>query len=125
MTWECDSNGHMNVMYYINKYEYAGRSFDLELGLFSANSDNTIGIVVIEQTINYYKEVFEDDLIYIESSLVDIGNKAFKVFHEMYNGRTKELVSTMNAVLTLFDKATRKAIPFPEERKKILLSRVS
>lgn len=33
MTWECDSNGHMNVMYYINKFEHAGRNFDLEMGL--------------------------------------------------------------------------------------------
>ncbi len=124
MTWECDSNRHMNVMYYINKFEYAGRSFDLELGLFSEDADDSIGIVVVEQKINYYKEVFEDDLIYIESTLLDIGNKAFKVFHEMYNGRTRELVSTMHAVLTLFDKVTRKALPFPEDRKRILLDQL-
>ena len=32
MTWECDSNGHMNVMYYVDKFEYASRNFNLHLG---------------------------------------------------------------------------------------------
>ena len=122
MTWECDSNRHMNVMYYINKFEYAGRSFDLELGLLKSGLDETIGIVVIEQKINYLKEVFEDDLIHIESTLLDIGNKAFKVLHEMYNSRTNQLVCTMHGVLTLFDKKTRKALPFPPQKRESLLA---
>lgn len=31
-TWECDSNDHMNVMYYINKFELAGRNLGFEMG---------------------------------------------------------------------------------------------
>ena len=121
MTWECDSNRHMNVMYYINKFEHAGRNTDLSLNLFEDQITDEIGLVVVEQNIKYLREVFEDDLLYIESSLVDIGNKAFTIFHEMYNGRSKELVSTMKAVLVLFDKVSRKALPFPEERRKALI----
>lgn len=121
MTWECDSNRHMNVMYYINKFEHAGRHFDIELGLFEDGISDEVGIVVLEQQIKYFREVFEDDLLYIESSLEHIGNKAFTVFHEMYNSRTKLLVSSMKVVLTLFDKIERKALPFPSERKKVLL----
>jgi len=125
MTWECDSNRHMNVMYYINKFENAGRNFDLEMGLSDIMSnDPNIGIVVLEQQIHYLKEVFEDDLLYIESSLLDIGNKAFTIFHEMYNARTKDKNSTMKTVAVLFDKVTRKALPFPEALKKELQSKI-
>ena len=124
MTWECDSNRHMNVMYYINKFEHAGRNTDLSLNLFEDQITDEIGLVVVEQNIKYLREVFEDDLLYIESSLVDIGNKAFTIFHEMYNGRTKELVSTMKAVLVLFDKVSRKALLFPEDRRKALIDRI-
>jgi len=125
MTWECDSNRHMNVMYYINKFENAGRNFDLEMGLaeIMGNDPNT-GIVVLEQQIRYLKEVFEDDLLYIESSLIDIGNKAFTIFHEMYNAKTKEKTSTMKAVVVLFDKVNRKALPFPEALKRELQSKI-
>ena len=120
MTWECDSNRHMNVMYYINKFEHAGRNFDIELGFFNEGYSETSGVVVLEQNIKYLQEVFEDDLLYIESGLLDIGNKAFTVYHEMRNTRTNALVSTMKAVLVLFDKVNRKALPFPKERRAAL-----
>ena len=121
MTWECDSNRHMNVMYYINKYEHAGRNFGLEMGLTEIGNPEEVGSVVLEQTIKYFKEVFEDDLLYVESSLLDVGNKAFTVLHEMYNGKTKELVSNMKIALVLFDKVNRRALPFPEEKREKLL----
>lgn len=121
MTWETDSNKHMNVMYYVNKFEHAGRNFGLELNWFQEVEKNRVGVVVLEQKLNYYKEVFEDDLLYIESSLVDIGNKTFTVFHEMYNTKSKELVSTMSAILVLFDKIERKALPLPKLEKEKLM----
>lgn len=121
MTWETDSNRHMNVMYYVNKFEHAGRNFNLELKIIDRKKSPNVGIVVLEQTLNYYQEVFEDDLIYVESTLLEIGNKAYKMIHEMYNGHTKKLVSTMKITLTLFDQIERKAIPFPLERKRELL----
>ncbi len=123
MTWECDSNHHMNVMYYINKFEHAGRNFDIELGLFESNDVDQKGIVVLEQQVKYINEVFEDDLLYVQSRLLAIGNKAFTVFHEMYNTRSEALVSTMKIVLVGFDKKERKALPFPEDRKAALLDK--
>lgn len=119
MTWECDSNGHMNVMYYINKFENAGRNLNLEMGT-SKMMSKEIGFVVVEQTIKYLKEVFEDDLLYVESSLVSFSNKAFTMRHEMYNGLTKEMVSSMDVVGVLFDKVNRKAIAIPDERREFL-----
>jgi acyl-CoA thioester hydrolase len=121
MTWECDSNHHMNVMYYVNKFEHAGRHFLAETGGVLTGSDKRIGVVVLEQTIKYQQEVREDDLLYIESRLLHIGNKAFSVFHEMYNGQTQALVSTMKGVFVLFDKEKRKAMPFPPDKREALL----
>ncbi|MBT8220982.1 MAG: thioesterase family protein [Bacteroidia bacterium] len=122
MTWECDSNHHMNVMYYINKFEHAGRNFDLVLDIFKESDKDKIGIVVLEQNIKYIREVFEDNLLYVESQLVDVGNKTLTVFHEMKNARTEELVASMHIVLVLFDKTNRKSMPLPAERKKALIA---
>ena len=121
MTWECDSNHHMNVMYYINKFEHAGRNFDLVLDLFKEGDKDKIGIVVLEQNIKYIREVFEDNLLYVESQLVDVGNKTLTVFHEMKNARTDDLVASMHVVLVLFDKLHRKSLPLPEDRKNALI----
>jgi len=120
MTWECDSNRHMNVMYYINKFEHAGHNFLMEMGLdFDRNGD--MGMVVLEQNIKYLKEVFEDDVLYVESTLLDIGNKAFTILHELYNAKTKELSASMSLVGVLFDKKERKAMVFPKDKKTELL----
>lgn len=80
MIWECDFNWYMNVMYYINKFEYVGRSFSMELGFVDVGSE-LVGMVVLEQYIKYLKEVFEDDLLYIEFFLLSVGNKVFIVLY--------------------------------------------
>ncbi len=127
MTWECDSNGHMNVMYYINKYENAGRNFDLDLGLTTLLSEQkqTVGIVVVEQKIQYLKEAFEDDLLYVMSELNAIGNKSITMTHRMYNGHTKEHIGTMNLVCVLFDKVNRIGLVLPPELKEELNKKIN
>lgn len=120
MTWECDSNHHMNVMYYINKFEHAGRNFSLELGFDELGDSEVMGMVVLEQHIKYLKEVFEDDLLFIESTLLTVGNKAFTVLHQMFNAKTKVLVCEMRIVSVLFDKINRSALPMPIANRKRL-----
>ncbi len=120
MTWECDSNRHMNVMYYISKFELAGRHFSLEMGFDELGDSDKLGIVVLEQQVKYLREVFEDDLLYIESSLLKVGNKAFTIHHQMFKTKTKTVVSEMNIVLVLFDKINRKALPIPAAKRKAL-----
>ncbi len=127
MTWECDSNGHMNVMYYINKYENAGRNFDLDLGLSTILHDQkeTVGMVVVEQKIQYLQEAFEDDILFIMSELNAIGNKSITMTHRMYNGHTKEHIGTMNLVCVLFDKVNRVGLVLPPEIKEQLIKKIN
>lgn len=127
MTWECDSNGHMNVMYYINKYENAGRNFDLDLGLTDLLHDkkDTVGMVVVEQKIQYLKEAFEDDILYVMSELLAVGNKSITMEHKMYNGRTNEHIGTMNLVCVLFDKENRVGLIVPSHIKDQLIKKIN
>jgi len=117
-TWECDSNGHMNVMYYINKYELAGRNFFIEAGITKQfMKDHNLGIAVVEQVVKYQKEVFEDDILYIESTVEELSNKVMTFFHVLKDGATHEISGSMIAKTVLFDKTKRKAIPVPEAIK--------
>jgi len=127
MTWECDSNGHMNVMYYINKYENAGRNFDLDLGLTDLLHDkkDTIGMVVVEQKIQYIKEAFEDDILYVISELLAVGNKSITMEHKLYNGRTDEHIGTMNLVCVLFDNENRVGLIVPSHIKEQLVKKIN
>lgn len=118
-TFECDSNRHMNVMYYINKFELAGRNMSMELGINKALLEPAnLGIAVVEHLIQYKQEVFEDDIIHIYSQPQDYSNKVFTVFHELYNAEKDYLSATMIAKLVVFDMGARKSVALPEAIKK-------
>ena len=115
-TWECDSNNHMNVMYYINKFELSGRQCSGKLGINRTFlEEHDYGIAVVEQNIKYFKEVIEDDLLHIESHLVSYTHKVFTVIHEMYHSDTLKKVAQMEVKLVLLDKKLRKAAFLPNE----------
>lgn len=115
-TFECDSNRHMNVMYYINKFELAGRNMSMEMGINKAFMEPlNIGIAVVEHQVLYKREVFEDDIIHVYSHVKECADKVFTVFHEMYNAETKDLSATMVAKLVMFDMIERKAVSIPPE----------
>lgn len=115
-TWECDSNNHMNVMYYINKFELGGRNFSGHIGLTKELIEQgNYGIVVVEQNIKYKQEVLEDDLLYIKSSLIEHTHKVITILHQMYRTETDTLAAEMLAKMLLIDKSTRKSALLPEQ----------
>ncbi len=118
-TQECDSNGHMNVMFYINKYELAGRNLFAQIGLTKPFlQENNYGIAVLEQQIHYLQEVFEDDILYMESQVSEVTRKVITAFHELKDGLTHKTVGTASIKAVIFDKNERKAILLPEKLKK-------
>ncbi|MDW3647040.1 MAG: thioesterase family protein [Bacteroidia bacterium] len=117
-SWELDSNDHMNVMFYINKFELAGRNLGHETGMHNDFlKKNNWGVAVVEQNIQYMQEVLEDELIRIESGISRIGNKSFSAIHKMISRDRNEVVSIMKISLVLLDKTARKSVPIPEEFK--------
>ena len=118
-TSECDSNGHMNVMYYINKFELAGRNCGSEFGLKKEYLEkHNLGIAVVEQNIQYKKEVFEDDLIIVRSRAKGYTDKVMNFVHTMYNVENDQISAVMDIKLVVFDLEKRKAIQLPEILRK-------
>ena len=116
MTWECDSNGHMNIMYFINKYENGGRNLFVQVGMhLDYMTKHNYGVAVIEQQVKYLQEALEDDVLYIESQIEGYSNKVITVYHEMKNGHSHETISTAVIKLVLLDKIKRKAVVIPDE----------
>ncbi|MEO1436762.1 MAG: thioesterase family protein [Bacteroidota bacterium] len=123
MTWECDSNRHMNVMYYVNKFEHGGRILFSQLGLGREYLEpQKIGVVVVEQIFQYKQEVFEDDILQVRSQIIGVGNKVIQVRHEMYQTESNYLAATADLKLLFLDLQARKAITLTDEMKQLLWS---
>ena len=71
--WHCDHMGHMNVMWYVGKFDEATWNFFSEVGLTRAFMDaNDRGMAAVEQVINYKKELMAGDTVTVHSAVVEI-----------------------------------------------------
>ena len=113
--WNCDHMGHMNVQYYVAKFDEAIWNLFSYLGLTPAYlRENKRGMVALEQHIKYYKEVLAGDNIYIQSEITEIKEKIIRIKHIMFNLESREMVSETEITGLHIDTELRKGIPFPE-----------
>lgn len=113
--WHCDHMGHMNVMWYVGKFDEGTFHFLNALGITPQFlRDNNRGMAAVEQKIEYKRELLAGDIVEVNSAVVEIRDKALIMRHVMTNAGNGVVaaITTMTALHT--DKATRRAIPFPD-----------
>ena len=114
--WQCDHMGHMNVMWYVGKFDEATWQLLASVGLSSARlRKEQIGMVAVEQHIEYKREVLAGDLLTIRSSVQEVRDKSLLFVHEMTNQETQELVARTTLTGVCIDMTTRRAKPLPAD----------
>src|ERR1700756_2947840 len=87
--WHCDHMGHMNVMWYVGKFDEATWQLMTSIGLSPARRRKEgIGMVAVEQHIEYKRELLAGDLVTIRSYVQEIREKSLIFVHEMTNQET-------------------------------------
>jgi acyl-CoA thioester hydrolase len=124
--WHCDHMGHMNVMFYVGKFDEATWHLFAALGLTPEFlRRNNRGMAAVEQPLNYRKELRAGDIVSIRSRVIEIKDKALRFEHEMQKDDTGD-VATVTILKALYlDTAGRKACAFPaavRKRAKALMS---
>ena len=114
--WHCDHMGHMNVMWYVGKFDEATWNLFSELGLTRAYMDaNGRGMAAVEQIINYKKELMAGDTVAVHSAVLEVKDKVLRFSHEMRNAQNGEVAATTVLTGVFLDTAARKACSFPAE----------
>ena len=114
--WHCDHMGHMNVMWYVGKFDEATWQLLASIGLSVARlRDDGIGMVAVEQHIEYKRELIAGDLLTIRSSVQEVREKSLVFVHEMTNQETQELAARTTLTGVCIDMTTRKARPLPAD----------
>jgi len=114
--WHCDHMGHMNVMWYVGKFDEATWQILAAMGASPTRLRmEGFGLVAVEQHIEYKRELRAGDLLTIRSRVLEAAEKSLRFTHEMTNDETGEIAATMLVVGVCIDTAARKARALPAD----------
>ena len=112
--WHCDHVGHMNVMWYVGKFDEATWQFFNMLGLSpSFLRSAKRGMAAVDQHISYMQELHAGDIITVRSVLLEIKEKSLRFVHEMTNDESNIVVAQTTLKAVHMDTEARKSCPFP------------
>ena len=113
--WHCDHVGHMNVMWYVGKFDEATWNLLHRVGITPGYlREGRRGMVAVDQHIEYKRELRAGDVIAVRSEVLEVGAKKIRFRHEMRNEGTGEVAAVTTLVGVHLDTVSRKACPFPD-----------
>ena len=113
---QCDHMGHMNVMWYVGKFDEATWQLFAMLGMTRTRMQaENRGLVAVEQRIEYKRELRAGDVVTVRSTMVEAEGKVVRFMHEMTNDETGEVAAVTHLVGVYFNTAARKSDVLPAD----------
>ena len=111
--WHCDHMGHMNVMWYVGRFDEATWNLLTLIGLSGPYfREQQRGMVAVDQRLQYRRELLAGDTFTIASGVTEIKPKSLLFFHEMRHAASGEIAATARLTGVHLDTASRKSVPF-------------
>lgn len=115
-TWQCDHMEHMNVMWYVGKFDEATWQLLSAIGLSRSRlMKERSGMAAVEQHIEYKRELRAGDLVTVRSSVLEVKDKSIRFVHEMTNDETGEVAARTTLVGVHIDLDARRARSLPAD----------
>ena len=113
--WHCDHVGHMNVMWYVGKFDEATWHFFNALGLTPTYfRTGSRGMAAVDQHISYIHELRAGDVVTVRTTLLEFKEKSLRFVHEMVLDETHEVAARTTLKGVHMDTVARKSCAFPE-----------
>ncbi|MBV8066335.1 MAG: acyl-CoA thioesterase [Candidatus Eremiobacteraeota bacterium] len=114
--WQCDHVGHMNVMWYVGKFDEASWHLMAAVGITPTYMrEHMRGMAGVQQNITYKRELFAGNIVEIYSHLVSIADRKLVWVHEMRDAESDEVCAICELTAVYIDRTARRATPFPAE----------
>ena len=124
--WHCDHVGHMNIMWYVGKFDEANWNFFARLGMTPAYlREQERGMAAVQQNISYKRELLAGDIVEVRSRVLEIRERSMRFLHEMWNAATHQLAASCEITGVHLDRRERKAVPFPDEVRAAALAEIA
>ena len=114
--WHCDHMGHMNVMWYVGKFDEATWNLFAEIGVTAAFlKEKHRGMAAVQQNITYKRELLSGDVVAVRSGFLEMREKVAKFVHEMRHAKSGEVSAVCVLTAVHMDSRIRKSTAFPAE----------
>jgi acyl-CoA thioester hydrolase len=124
--WHCDHVGHMNVMWYVSKFDEANWNMFARVGVTPTYlRQSGFGMAGVQQNISYKRELRAGDLVEVRSTVLDVRDKSIRFLHEMRNVETGEIAASCEITAVHLDRGLRKSVAFPETIRAIAMSQLA
>jgi len=115
-TWHCDHMGHMNVMWYVGKFDEATWNLFASFGVTAGfMREQRRGMAAVQQNITYRRELHVGETVLVRSVLLELRDKVARFVHEMRNAETGEIAAICVLTGVHIDAETRKSCAFPPQ----------
>ena len=115
--WHCDHMGHMNVMWYVGKFDEATWQLFSAIGItpdYLRTSGR--GMAAVDQRISYRREVRAGDVVLVRSAVLEARSKVIRFCHQMENAATGETAALTVITGVHIDTGMRRSCEIPEEQ---------
>ena len=120
-----DSNGHMNLAYYVVVFDNATDKFYEELGIGTTYREQTGNSSFVAETHTVYeREVHLGDKLQVRSWLLGADSKRVHYFHEMFHVESGERSAVQELMALHIDMGLRKVMACPPDLEASLREKV-
>ena len=114
-----DALGHVNNSVYFSFYDLGKTSYFDEV-VPGATSSKEVGVVIANIQVSFLLSVYPGENVAVETAVVEIGNKSFKLLQQLIDVDTKDVKCICQTVMVCFDAKTKSSHPISDEWRKAM-----
>jgi acyl-CoA thioester hydrolase len=121
-----DSNGHMNLAYYVVVFDLATDKLYARLGIGDAYREATGNSCFTAETHTAYeREVHLGERLHVHTWLLGADSKRLHYFHELFHSDSGERSAMQELMALHIDMRVRRVAPFPDQQREALQQAVA
>lgn len=111
--WHCDHVGHMNVMWYVGKFDEATWQLFNAIGLSPPYlRDAQRGMAAVDQHISYLQELHAGAVVSVRTRVLEVKERSIRFAHEMIDDASGAVAARTELKAVHLDTALRKSTAF-------------
>ena len=114
-----DALGHVNNSVYFSFYDLGKTSYFADV-LSKTEVGKEVGVVIGHIEVSFLLPVYPGENVAVQTAVVEIGNKSFKLLQHLVDLDTNEIKCICNTVMVCFDAKTKTTRQISDEWRKAM-----